>query len=30
MYSANEKNKMADAKSKIAILATKIKDLGNA
>ena len=27
---ANEKNKMADAKSKIAILATKIKDLGNA
>mgnify|MGYP000141271467 FL=1 len=27
---ANEKNKMADAKSKISILATKIKDLGNA
>ena len=27
---ANEKNKMADAKSKIAILATKIKDLENA
>ena len=27
---ANEKNKMDDAKSKIAILATKIKDLGNA
>mgnify|MGYP000636665995 FL=1 len=27
---ANEKNKMTDAKSKIAILATKIKDLGNA
>jgi valyl-tRNA synthetase len=27
---ANEKNKMADAKSKIAILATKIKELGNA
>ena len=26
----NEKNKMADAKSKISILATKIKDLGNA
>ena len=27
---ANEKNKMADAKSKISILATKIKELGNA
>ena len=27
---ANEKSKMADAKSKISILATKIKDLGNA
>ncbi|MBT5273441.1 MAG: class I tRNA ligase family protein, partial [Flavobacteriales bacterium] len=27
---ANEKHKMADAKTKIAILATKIKDLGNA
>tara|TARA_B110000444_G_scaffold237638_1_gene250558 strand:- start:212 stop:772 length:561 start_codon:yes stop_codon:yes gene_type:complete len=26
----NEKNKMADAKSKISILATKIKELGNA
>ena len=26
----NEKNKMADAKSKITILVTKIKDLGNA
>ena len=26
----NERNKMADAKSKISILATKIKELGNA
>jgi valyl-tRNA synthetase len=26
----NEKNKMADAKAKIEILATKIKDFGNA